>query len=457
MTDASAPDVVVVGGGISALALALRLHERGRRVLVVDAAERPGGNFQTKRVATPEGEWLLDLGPNSFGDAATELMDLIGRAGALDRLVRAPDTGGRRWLYRDGRLREVPSSPPKFLASPILPLSARLRLLAEPFIRPRPADAPEESLAQFCDRRLGRPARKKLLTPVVGGIYAGDPEELGAESSFPRMVALEREHGSLIRAAMKGAGPPSRGRLSNFAGGMTDLPAAIAARLGGAISSGNPVLRIEREGALWRVVPEKGGAIMAQSVVIATPAFVAGELLEILSPAAAHELFAIRYAPMAVVHVGVQRGTAVALPEGFGFLVPREEGLRILGAIFSSHLFPGRAPEGHHLVTVFAGGRLDPEAPDLPEDDLRAFVLSDLRAALGDIGEPALFHVTRWPRAIPQYEVGHRARLGRIAEATRPLAGLHLLGNWKGGIAMPDCVRAADALADVLAAQAPAV
>jgi oxygen-dependent protoporphyrinogen oxidase len=429
-------DVLIVGAGLSGLALALGLVERGRRVRVVEASAAVGGNLRTRVVETPQGRWLLDLGPNSFGEKSEALVGLARRAGVADRIVRGSDTAGRRFLWRAGRLREVPSNPLKFLASGLLPLGGRLRMMREPWVRPRPAGAPEETLA----------ARETLLGAFVRGIYAGDPEELGAESAFPAMVALEREHGSLIRAAMRGKGPPSRGRLCSFEGGLAELPAAIAARLGDAVTTAAPVRRVVRDGARWRLETE-AGEFAAPRLALTSPAGKTAEMLASVDAGLAAELSAIPYAPMAVVHVGVRLEDVPRQPDGFGFLVPRNEGLRILGAIFSSTLFPGRAPAGHALLTVFAGGRLDPGAASETDAMLRAIVLDDLRRAVGFAGEPALFEVTRWPRAIPQYVVGHKDRLTRVEAAVRALPGLRLLGNWKGGIAMPDCVRNADAAA----------
>jgi oxygen-dependent protoporphyrinogen oxidase len=186
--------------------------------------------------------------------------------------------------------------------------------------------------------------------------------------------------------------------------------------------------------------------------VLATPATAAGGLLEQQAPELAAELLAIPYAPMSVVHLGVRREHAGKLPEAFGFLVPRDEGLRILGAIFSSRLFEGRAPAGHELVTVFTGGALDPEAIHLPDETVIDYARRDLQRALGGSWEPALAEVTRWPQAIPQYELGHKDRLARIEHLLAPLQGLELLGNWRGGIAMPNCAREGEDAARRIAA-----
>lgn len=434
---------IVVGAGLTGLALAHALRKAGRDVLVLEERDEAGGNLRTRPLETSEGRWLLDLGPNSFGDAPGPMMDLVQGAGLGPRLVRAAPSAGRRFLWRAGRLREVPSKPQQFLFSSILPLLARFRVLQEFSVPPRPPDFPEETLAAFCDRRLGRVAREKLLTAVVGGIYAGDPERLGAESAFPKMVALEHAHGSLLRAAKAGHGPPSRGTLVSFPEGLQELAAALATPLGESLRLSTPIVRIERSKQGWLVVTTKGERLISREVFVTAPADRAADLVSGPLADVADELRSVHYAPVAVVHVGVRRDGRARVPDAFGFLVPRNEGLRILGAIFSSRLFPGRAPEGHDLFTVFVGGDLDPAAADLDVDAILDFVLADLRRALGPIPDPACFQVTRWPRAIPQYLVGHRNRLDRIDAAMRSAPGLHLLGNWRGGIAMPECVREA--------------
>jgi oxygen-dependent protoporphyrinogen oxidase len=274
---------------------------------------------------------------------------------------------------------------------------------------------------------------------------------LGAESAFPAMVALEREHGSLLRAAMRGKGPPSRGTLSSFKDGIGELPEALARRLGESLTTSAAARTLARDGDRWRVEAGDGRTFLADTLVVTTPSAEAAGLVEPFDEALAGDLRAIEYAPMTVVHAGFKTSAVRELPPGFGFLVPRREGLRILGAIFSSRLFPGRAPAGFELITVFAGGSLDPDAMSLGDVSVHAFVEADLRRALGLSRPLALCEITRWRRAIPQYAVGHKDRVARIDELARRHKGLRLLGNWRGGIAMPDCVRNAESLAAELA------
>lgn len=471
---------IVVGGGPTGLVLAYELRRRGVAALVLEERGAPGGSLRTRSVAADAGgRWLLEEGPNSFGDAQADTMGLVRSLGLEPRLVRSPATADRKWLWRKDALREVPSKPQRFLLSPILSLRGRLRVVREMWVPQRAAGGVEESLAEFADRRLGREAREKLLTPIISGIYAGDPERLGVESVFPKMVAMERAHGSLIRAARSGAGAmPSRGRLTSFVDGLRELPDALLREIGDGARLGAPVARVERSGDGWAAVLASGERVTAPRVFVTAPAWRAADLVADVAPEASRELREIPYAPVAVVHVGAKRRDVSAgtrwragvakrmldaggrllggseregwgvVPPGFGFLVPRDEGLRILGCIFSSQLFPGRAPDGHELFTVFVGGDLDPEAPSLGDDAIGRFVLADLRRAFGGFPEaPPLLSITRWPRAIPQYRVGHDTRVARIDAALAASPGLRLLGNWRGGVAMDHCVREATALA----------
>lgn len=439
-------DVLVVGAGISGLALAFRLRRNGVDARLLDAGDEPGGNLKSERVETEAGEWLLDLGPNSWSDHLGALTSLVSDAGLDAEVLEPRSDPSRRFLYLDGALTELPSKPPRLLLSGVLPWTAKLRLLAEPLVRARAPDAPEETLAAFCDRRLGRAVRERLLTPFVGGIYAGDPERLGAASAFPKLVELEREHGSLLRGARRAGPPTRRPPPCNFRGGMATLARGLADALGPHHHAGAPVRELVPAEDGWEAVTP-AGRHRTRHLVLATPAHVTSELLRPHLPEVADELAAIRYAPMVVVHVGLDRSGAGALPEGFGFLVPRGEGVRILGAVRASGLFAGRAPKGFEQLAVFVGGELDPDAALLDDAGVRDIVVRDLRTTLGTTAEPELFRVTRWPRAIPQYEVGHLDRLARIDADVARRPRLSLLGNWKGGISLPQCVQSAEDLA----------
>ncbi|MBF0624730.1 MAG: protoporphyrinogen oxidase [Magnetococcales bacterium] len=449
---------VVVGGGISGLATAWFLQQKGWGVTVLESRTRPGGSILTSRAQ----DHLVEHGPNSTlqkpGHAEDGLGRLLVGLGLESRLRVANSQAQRRYVLKGGRLVPLPGSPPAFLASPLFSWFAKLRLLAEPFIgRARE----EESIAAFVRRRLGPAFLHDAVEPFVSGVYAGNPETLSVRAAVPKIYALERDHGSLIRGAIalgkarKGAGLPA-GRLVSFDEGMDVLPATIAQRLpAGAVRTGVEVVRLERSAAGWGVHWQGEGGTgreSAATVILAVPAPEAARLLHPLAPEAAHLLAEIPYAPVASVALGLARELVDHPLDGFGFLAPRREKLRTLGALFSSTLFDNRAPEGRVLLTAFIGGTTDPTVLELADASLVARVEGDLHQTLGFRGWADFVRLTRYSQAIPQYTLGHLERLERLERAMAPLKGLHLRANWRDGISVADCVRQAELLANHLEA-----
>jgi len=448
--------VVVVGGGPSGLVLghtllALGGASGGQQVLVTEARDRPGGKAWTERV----GGYLVEHGPEGFLDSAPATLALARDLGLGERLLPAEPRAARRYLSARGRLRPVPTNPGAFLASGILSLRGRLSVLGEPFRAP--ARNGDESVAAFARRRLGAEAATTLVGAMVRGVYAGDAEALSMPSSFPRLAALEREHGSLVRALMahrrhhqNGGGPagPS-GHLTSFVGGMGELGEALARRLGSRLVTGRAAVSVRRAGGSWRVEFADGSSEFCDAVALATEPWSAAPLVEAASPALATALAEIPAAPAVVVALGFAAADIGRPLDGFGFLVPPNEPLRMLGCLWSSAAFAHRAPEGRALLRVLLGGR-DGAALDLPDDRLLSIVLDELRATMGVRGAPEMVRIVRWPKAIPQYTVGHGARLARIAAELEKLPGLALSGNGYRGIALNDCVTTAQATARTL-------
>jgi len=428
---------VVVGGGLSGLAAGFALARRGEDVRVLEASPRAGGVVRTERM---DG-FLLELGPNTVRPTP-EIWGLVNDVGLADRALLA-SARLPRFIDFGGRLHALAPGPGTLLTTRLLSAGGKLRLLREPFVA-RGAD-PEESVARFFARRLGPEVAERLVAPFVSGIWAGDAGELSAAAAFPSLAAWERERGSLLRGGLaarrraRPSAPVPKGLLS-FPDGLEELPRALAARLGGRLSLGVPVEGVARAGDGWRVATG-AGPIEAERLVIATPAAAAAKLVESLAPEAGRALSAMPQPPLAVLHLAYP-ATAFARPlDGFGHLVVPAPGRRILGAVWSSCLFRGRAPEGQVLVTAFAGGARDPEAAGLPDGALLEIAARELAASLGASEGPRLVRVTRHPRAIPQYTRGHAARLEALAAAERRLPGLRFLGNYRGGISCGDVVR----------------
>lgn len=446
-------DVLVVGGGISGLTTAFHLSHgshgshgsnTGMRVALLEASPRLGGALET----WTDGAWKFELGPNTVLESHESVGRLIREAGLEGERITAQPSAKRRFLWKGGRLHPLPSGPLGFVRTPLFPASAKLRLLREPWV-PRPAGNPdehEESLGDFARRRLGQDLLDYAIGPFVSGVYAGDPERLSTRHAVPRIAALEREHGSLIRGALaRRKGPAPGNAMISFRDGLERLPQELGRRIDA--RTGVACRRIVPVEGGFRVETEAGD-VEAKRVVLAVPADVAARLLEDATGGRSRGFADIVYAAVAVVSTGWRREDIAHPLGGFGFLVPRKERLRLLGVLFPSEIFAGRAPDGHAALTAIVGGRTDPEAAAWDDERLLSEVLGELRRTLGVRGEPAVQVIRRWPRAIPQYEMGH----GRFLELARriesSLPGLRIGGNFLRGVSVPDCIRNATALAE---------
>ena len=425
-------ETVVIGAGVAGLAAAATLRRDGREVLVLEAAPRAGGVAKT---ATVRG-FVLERGPNTFRVNAA-LADFLGEHDLEPALIRASPASRKRFLLRRGALEPVPDGPAAFVTTPLLSAAGKWRVLAEPFI-PR-GDAAGESVAEFVRRRAGEEALTALVGPFLTGVYAGDENELGAEAVFPRLVAAERRAGSVALGLL--ARRERRGWRGSWSGrgGLGALAAELAGRLGGGLRCTAPVAALsQRDGAGYRVELENGEVVTAKRVVVATPADRAASLLAGLDATLAGELAAVRYVPVTSLSLGVRSDGVRRRIEGFGYLVPRGEGGLVLGCLFPSQLFAGRAPAGHELLTVLVGGERNPTVVDWPEDRLQRAVGKELDQVLGLRSEPDWLALSRWPRAVPQPGRDHPARMRRIEVALGTRPGLALAGGYLDGVAFGD-------------------
>jgi oxygen-dependent protoporphyrinogen oxidase len=459
------PRVVVVGGGIAGLATAraIRNDAPEAEVIVLESRDRAGGNVRTERI---DG-YLCEAGPDGFLDNAPATLAFAEDVGLTPSLLPSSDTARRRFVFRNERLHEVPLSPFAFVRSPLLSATAKLRVACEPFSRRAPSY--DESILRFAERHIGREAARVLVGSMVSGIFAGDAGELSLKSCFPKMHDMDAQYGSLVRAMIakrrqrrhtNGVGAPA-GRLTSFADGMESLIRAAVASLGDAFRTNRRVcdLRPRRHlresgprlvGARSFTVVSEGQAIEADAVVLAGPASESADLLRSFDPEAARQLNGIATAPLAVVCLGYDEAALTAdrgALNGFGFLVPRGEGPRILGALWESSIYCGRAPAGKALLRVMIGGATDREAVDLDETELVRIVRDDLRRTMGIRVIPEFSHVFRHRRGIAQYTIGHAARLARIESRLREYPGLFLAGNSYRGVSINACIEDAPAVA----------
>lgn len=433
--------LVVIGGGIAGLATAWAAADAARRagqgleVLVLERGHEVGGKA---RSIVHDG-WLVEGGPSGFLGGRPELDALLNATGLIDDVVPARLQAKRRFLYRAGRMREIKASPIGFVRAGILSARGLARLAAEPFIPRGTASADDETVWEFAARRLGAEVADRLVSPMSLGIFAGDARRLSLESAFPRMAAVEREHRSLIIGMIARRGRVAAGPLSSLRNGMQSLPLALAERGGFTVHRKCRVSALEACSGGWSViVAGSAEPIEAEAVVLATEPWATAALLGPLHDGAAHALASIPCPPVAVVAFGFGRDARPRVPDGFGVLIARGEGFRMLGNLWETSLYPGRGPDGGILIRAMLGGAVDPGIGDLSDDAVRAIAYDEVRRLYGLMQEPSFSMVVRVPRAIPQYERGHRVRVAAVDSALAGLPGLAVTGSGLRGVAFAD-------------------
>jgi oxygen-dependent protoporphyrinogen oxidase len=439
--------VAIVGAGISGLTAAFYLRQRGFPVTVFEASERVGGMIDT----VCHCGYLTESGPNTIMTGSAAVPALIRDLGLESRRQVPSAAAAKRYIVRDGRLMALPMSPRGAITTGLLSWSAKLRVLAEPFVGKSASE--DESLAEFVERRLGREFLDYLLDPFVAGVFAGVPEQLSVRHAFPKMAALEANYGSLIKGAFLGAKErrlrnaplKSEPKMFSFDGGLRVLPDTLAERLEDAVRLKCPVDGMERSEDGWRLFSAAGTETFG-TVLFCSPAY---RLLHI--DAGFRQVY---YPPIARIAFGF-RGSQVAHPlDGFGALVPKKESLNILGVLFSSSMFENRAPKEHVLLTVFAGGARQPELLDETAGQIAKLALEDLRHLLGVTGAPAFVDSAKIERSIPQYTVGYGAvrNMMEAIEARSP--GVFFAGSFRHGISVSDSIAGGVAAAEKAAAHA---
>lgn len=432
--------MVVIGAGVAGLTAALTLKHAGYRVLLLERTDRAGGLIQTVR----HQDYLCERGPNTFLASAKPLLTLVNKLGIDSELIQNAPDQNRRYLFKDGRLQELAMHPLKFLTSPLLSLRGKLRLFWEPFAKGPPADA-DESVADFITRRVGAEVLSAIVDPMVSGIIAGDTTQLSMSAAFPKIVAMERQHKSLFRAMKAMKDPKPKSGLLGFKDGMGTLCAALADRLKDDIWFNAHIERLaQRPDRRWDVRFRHNDGIFVQetpAVVVAAPAYAAAGLLSPILPDINTPLSAVPYAPVTVVHLGYRHCDINDMKPGFGFLIPRSEHIRLLGVIWSSQIFPNRAPKDHLLMTLMYGGATDPGITEVSDNDLVLQVHNDLQKTMSIGARASFVNICRHGRAIPQYTIGHLNRIDHVRSILKTQPGLFLSGNYLTGYSVSDTVQ----------------
>ncbi len=437
--------LAIGGGGLTRRTAALRPHQSRRPRPHFESSPRVGGVIQSVR----EQGFLAEFGPNTILETSPKIVSLVHDLGLDPRRLYSDPHAEKRFLVRNAKPVQLPASPPAFFLTPLFSLTAKLRLLREPFIRPAPPHL-EESLADFVLRRLGREFLDYAINPFVAGVYAGDPARLSVQQAFPKLHALEQRYGSLIKGQILGARERKRraevskqnAKKLSFDEGLQVLIDTLEAKLGPAIRKNTRVHRAERTPHGWTVHAEADGRPERSehaALLYAGTAYRLDEL-ELAAPnlPSLAPLADIHYPPVASVVLGFRREDVAHPLDGFGVLIPQIEPFQILGTLFSSSLFPNRAPAGHVLLTSYAGGVRNPDLALRDPADLYKITTRDLQRLLGIKGEPTFRHHRLYPRAIPQYDVGYGRYRDLMRQAESAAPGLFLAGHYRDGISLGD-------------------
>ena len=466
--------IVVIGGGIAGLAAAHRVVELdnqkalGLEVLLLEASLRPGGAIDTERI----GDFIVEAGPDSFITEKPWALRLCERIGLSSRLLSTQSAYQKVCVVHRGKLIALPEgffllAPTRlapFLRTPLFSWAGKLRMAAEPFL-PRVNLDGDESLGAFVRRRFGTEALERVAQPLIGGIYASDPDKLSLGATMPRFQEMERQRRSVIlamraeqRRRARGGETGSGARWSLFvtlADGMRELVDRLAERLpetalrtGAAATS----LSLSEHGKHWRVTIAGREEISADAVILATPAFQTGILLSSVARIASNELGQIAYASTATVSLAYRRADFPQPPDSFGFVVPAVEQRKLMACTFSSLKYPARAPEDDILLRAFVGGALQPELFDVDDRTMEKNVRGELSSLLGVTAEPQFLRIRRHPNSMPQYHIGHQARIQRIENALSKFPALALAGSAYSGVGISDCVRTGEAAAEKIVA-----
>ena len=443
-------NTAVIGAGITGLTSAFQLQKFGYEVEVFEKNDEPGGSIRSVQ----QNNWLTEYGPNTLLLKDASVRDFIRDVGLQKDQIEANENASKRFIVRNGKLEALPTSMVEAITTPVFSATGKFRVCLEPFISRFKGD--EESVASFVERRLGREILDYGLNPFVAGIYANRPEYLSLKHAFPAMFNLEKEYRSLIWGAVAGAGKRKLDgriprKLISFKNGLQQMPKKIAEEL--RVHYSAKVESVQKKKGGWYVYTDSGESGPFKNVIVNVPIYQwSKDMLPVkeYSKAIKKE---VEYPPLSVLYLGFRKEDIHHPLDGFGFLVPEKENREILGALFSSTLFEGRAPGNHHLLTVFIGGGREPEKAKLPTDKLVKIVEKELKQLIGLKGKYRFKEHVFWPNAIPGYHIGYGDVLKQFDAMERENSGLHLAGNFRNGISVPDCIKNGIALAKQIGSQ----
>ncbi len=444
--------VVIVGAGISGLTCAYWLKKHGFDIMILEKDYQVGGTMQTIQ----EDGYLIEKGPNSALETTPLFNEIFQDLEIIEQRVYANEASNKRYILRNSTLHPIPMSPPAFIKSKLWSTKGKLRILKEPFIG---KSIKEESVAEFVERRLGKEILDYAINPFVAGVFAGNPEELSVKYAFPKLYALEEKYGGLIKGLIKGRKErkqraekaKDRARMFSFVNGMYTLPDAIFQKLKNNFQLNSKVENIipyrSDKSTKYVVNYYRNGekkVIETDIVILSVPAYAAAKIINPIDPETSRFLEKIYYPPVAEVFLGYKNEIIQRNLDGFGYLIPEKEKRKILGTIWSSTIFPNRAPEGFSAFTTFVGGSRNPEIFELDDIKLLEVTNSELKNIIGIKKDPEFLKVIRWEKAIPQYNLGYGNVLNVIEKFERNYNGVFICANYRGGISVGDCIISSD-------------
>ncbi|WP_445665262.1 protoporphyrinogen oxidase [Fodinibius sp. AD559] len=430
------PSIGILGGGISGLSAAYKLFQNNIAVTVYEKDNQVGGAIKTFR----KNSWVVEEGPNTLMIKSQKVWDLLEDLDLIDKSIEAGKTAKKRFIVKDGQPTPLPMSLGSFLTTDLFSAGAKLQLLKEPFI-PQ-SNKEDESIADFITRRLGKEPLDYAVNPFVSGIYAGDPKKLSVKHTFESLWDMEQQHGSLLKGMFKrdrSSNSPKRALLS-FEKGNQQLPLAIADDLGKAVQTETEIQSVVKHDEKWIVKGQQKNDTFTDEHDIILSTLPAYSLSTIFEDSLFKPLNDLPYAPLSVIALGFTDKQIRHPLDGFGMLVPEAEDRKTLGVLFSSSLFPGRAPKNHHLLTCFIGGARNPQLAEKNKQELQKIVLSEISELLDITGEPVFSHFRFWPKTIPQYEMGYDRFLNYMNRAEDQQKDLFIEGNFRGGVSVPNCI-----------------
>ncbi|HEX2866802.1 MAG TPA: protoporphyrinogen oxidase [Ignavibacteriales bacterium] len=445
--------VVILGAGISGLATAYWLKKDGIDVTVIEKGNDVGGAM----TSTWDNGFMVDYGPNSGLETTPLIRQLAEETGIADEMIYASSEGNKRYILRDGRLNALPTGPGAFLSTRLFSAKGKLRLLKEPFIG-KSTDGYYQSIAEFVRRRLGQEFLDYAINPFVAGVFAGNPDDLSVKSAFPKLYRLEEVYGGLIKGMFKGAKERKRNaekskqsaRMFSFNSGMQAFPRAIASTMKDNVITGAEVCSINKDGSGYTVKYKLNGqeeSLLADVVISTIPAHTASYLFQEMDGNLFNHLKSIYYPPVMVLYLGYKEESIGQPLDGFGYLIPQKENKSYLGAIWSSTIFPNRAPEGFASFTIFIGGARSPQLFDeMNKEELIRQVLKEFQEVMHITGMPLYRTDRMWTKAIPQYNIGYIEHEKYFEEFERAHKGILLSGNYRGGISVGDCIKNSEAV-----------